>query len=151
MVNSGREVGHSPHKTPHVNLSSCIHEPTLILARSLMLPCCGELDEAPWGKHSKGNVNTGLVWGLLLLSPQPRPIGSLLSVSVLTPKISLSTLQFHSVNIYILFALVCHAYIYTCCYIYHVKCGIHNIQHIIQYVKKTLPLSMSLAAVTLKV
>ncbi len=54
MVISGREVGHSPHKTPHVNLSPSIHEPTLILPRSLMFPCWGELDGAPWGETLEG-------------------------------------------------------------------------------------------------
>lgn len=54
MVISGREVGHSPHKTPHVNLSPSIHEPTLILPHTLMFPCWGELDGAQWGETLGG-------------------------------------------------------------------------------------------------
>lgn len=73
MVISGREVGHSPHKTPHVNLSLSIHEPTLILVRCLMFPCWAELDGVPWGETLEGKRKHGPrvgtpaspIWGAL--------------------------------------------------------------------------------------
>lgn len=66
MVISGREVGRPPHKTPHVNLSPFIHEPTPILPRSLMRPCWGELDGAQSGETLQGKCKHRPRVGLLL-------------------------------------------------------------------------------------
>lgn len=106
MVISGREVGRPTHKTPHVNLSPFIHEPSPILPRSLMRPCWRELDGAQWGE-TLGGKRKHRPRGRLRL-PQ-RGGAALLSCGPFSPHAPVSHHQLHQLLLLIDYFFIPHA------------------------------------------